>query len=195
MRAGLLLPLLLLAGCWLLKPPEPTPVKMQLSELPQRIPHAARAAGVLLVEPTEATEAYDTTRMAYSEQPFRLGYFRDHEWAEPPQRMIHRLLVRVLEQTGAFRMVVTAPDAAADNAVLRTELLALVQDDTRQPPVLRLSLHFELRGPSGRSLASRELEVERPMSAATPEAGTEAANDAVAELLQQLAAIVVSPPR
>jgi cholesterol transport system auxiliary component len=195
MKRRFLLPLLLLAGCSLVKPPDPEPAKLALTALPQRLPHAERPAGVLLVQPTSAAEAYDTTRMAYSEQPNRIGYFRDHEWAEPPQRMIHRLLVRALEQTGAFRTVVTAPDSTPGGSVLRTELLTLLQDDTRQPPLLRLAVRFELQGASGRAVASREIDIERPMESATAPAGAAAANEAVAELVQKLAEAVVQGAR
>jgi cholesterol transport system auxiliary component len=190
MIVRVLLATLLLAGCSLLAPPQPEPQKAALTRLPDRIPHATRQAGTLIVLPTEAGAAYDTTRMAYSEQPYQLAYFRDHEWAEPPPQMIHKLLVQSLDQTGGFRSVATAPDGAG-GMVLRTEILDLVQDDARAPPVLRLGLRLELRDASGKSVASRDIRIEEPMRAATAEAGVMAANDAVAKALQQVAGLVL----
>jgi cholesterol transport system auxiliary component len=185
----------LLGGCSLLAPPQPEPEKAALTKLPDQIPHGARRAATVVVLPTEAGAAYDTTRMAYSERPYQLAYFRDHEWAEPPSGMIQKLLVRVLEQTGAFRSILTAPEAATSGYVLRSEILDLVQDDTRAPPVLRFALRLELRKTSGQAAASRDIRIEEPMRAATPAAGVFAANDALAKALQQAATIVLENAR
>src|SRR5689334_1676829 len=89
-RALLAAALFLPAGCALLSPPRPEPAKAVLSELPDAVPHGRLHPASLLVLPTEATPAYDTVRMAYSEQPYQLAYFRDHEWAEPPPAMIQK---------------------------------------------------------------------------------------------------------
>jgi cholesterol transport system auxiliary component len=103
--------------------------------------------------------------------------------------------VRVLEQTGAFRSILTAPEAATSGYVLRSEILDLVQDDTRAPPVLRFALRLELRKTSGQAAASRDIRIEEPMRAATPAAGVFAANDALAKALQQAATIVLENAR
>ncbi len=191
MRARIILALGWLAGCSVLTPPQPEPVRITLTKLPDHSPHAARRLGTIVVLPTEDSVAYSTVRMAYSERRYELAYFRDHEWAEPPSQMIHKMLLRVLEQTGAFRVILTADEGVAGSYVLHTELLQLVQDDTRAPPVLRLGLRFALRNPSGRSVASRDIALEVPMREPTPTAGVLAANDAVATALQEIADTVL----
>lgn len=185
----------LLAGCALLSPPQREPTKDVLSKLPDAILRERGHAGSLMVLRPEASPAYDTTRMAYTERPYQLGYFRDHEWAEPPAQMIQRLLTETLERTGLFRSVLTPPDLARAGYTLRSELLELVQDYTRSPPVARLALRVELLGPSGQSAAGRDIVLEERMRAATPYAGVVAANDALARALQDLAQFVLEHAR
>lgn len=185
----------LLAGCSLLSPPQPQPTKEVLSSLPRAVPHGRHHAVSLVILQPETSPAYDTTRMAYTERPFQLGYFRDHEWAEPPGQMIHALLTEILEQTGLFRSVLTPPDVARGGYVLRTRILALVQDYTKSPPILRLALRAELLGPSGQSIAEREITIQEPMRAPSPYAGVVAANSAVAKGLSDVAQFVLEHVR
>lgn len=183
------------AGCSLLSPPQPEPAKEVMGKLPDAIPHERRLAATLTVLPPNASPAYDTARMAYTKRPYQISYFRDHEWAEPPTQMIQKLMVRTLERTGAFRSVLTPPDITPGGYALRTEMVELVQDYTRSPPVLRLTLRIELLGPSGHSAASREIAVQETMREAKPYAGVVAANSALAKALQDLAYFVLEHAR
>jgi len=185
----------LVASCALLSPPQREPVKELLSKLPNAISYAHSQAGGLTILRPEASPAYDTARMAYTERPYQLGYFRDHEWAEPPAQMIQKLLVETLERTGFFRSVVTPPAIAPAGYTLRTAILELMQDYTRAPPLFRLELRVELLGPSGHLLASREILMEEPMQAATPDAGVIAANNALARALQEAVELVLAHVR
>ncbi len=185
----------LLAGCALLSPPRHEPAKELLSELPHTTAQGHRHLSNLLVLRPQASPAYDTMRMAYTEKPFQLGYFRDHEWAEPPAEMIQTLLRQSLERTGAFRSVQEPPGGTRPHYVLRTVLQELVQDYTRSPPVLRAEMRAELMGPRGQLIAAHDFMVEQPMQQATPYAGVVAANQAVAKLLQGLAEFVVERAR
>jgi cholesterol transport system auxiliary component len=59
----------LLAGCSLLLPPRPEPIRAMLSEVPNDVAHKPMHAVSLLVLPPETSPAYDTTRMAYTARP------------------------------------------------------------------------------------------------------------------------------
>jgi cholesterol transport system auxiliary component len=185
----------MVAGCVLLSPPKREPAKELLSKLPNAIPYAHSHAGSLTILRPEVSPAYDTARMAYTERPYQLGYFRDHEWAEPPGKMIQKLLVETLEQTGFFRSVLTPPEIARAGYTLRTNVVELMQDYTREPPLFRLALWVELLGPSGQLLASRKIVMEEPIQAATPYAGVIAANNALARALQDAAELVLAHVR
>ena len=179
------------AGCALLSPPRTEPAKAVLSELPAAVPHGFPHPNSLVVLPPQTTSAYDTVQMAYSEQPYQLAYFRDHEWAEPPSAMIQKLTVQTLERTGSFRSVRSPPQTNRSDYTLRSELQTLIQDYTRTPPMLRLVIRIELTGPSGRLLRGREFVEQEPMRERTPYAGVLAANAALARALQAIAEFVV----
>jgi cholesterol transport system auxiliary component len=182
---------LLPAGCALLPAPPPEPARAVLNQAPEQIPHRRSSGLILVVSPLEASPAYDTTRMAYSTRPFEIGYFRDHEWAEPPARMIGSLLVRTLRETGFFRAVPTTP-AVRPAWRLEADLLQLLQDHTVTPPVLRLRLHVRLSDASGQLAGERDMHVEQPMAQPTPYAGIVAANAAAAAAVQEAVRFVLA---
>lgn len=183
---------LLLAGCSLLPPPEPPMVSALLDELPTEVPRRAATARTLLVFAPQARPAIDTTQMAYALRPHHLAYFARHQWAETPPQMLQPLVVRTLEATGAFAAVLAPPHASGMSLGLRTEIVDLVQDYAREPPVLRLALRARLSDEAAqRVLGTREIDVAEPLRARTPEAGVEAANAALARALRELAAFVL----
>lgn len=184
-----------LAGCALLSPPQPEPMKAVLSRLPDAIPHEHPRAITLAVLPPTASPAYETTHMAYSERRYQIGYFRDHEWAKLPAQMIYKLLVQTLERTGFFHAVLSPPEISPGGYTLRTQLLELIQDYTGSVPILRLTLRAELLGASGRSMASRDIDVQERIGGANPYAGVVAANAASAKALQDLAQFVLTHAR
>jgi cholesterol transport system auxiliary component len=183
---------LLLAGC-AIEPAEPARTNALLDQLPAQVPRHARSDRILIVFPAQARTALDTQQMAYTQAPHQLAYFARHQWAETPPQMLGPLLVRTMEATGAFRAVVAPPHATAAAIGLRTEILDLVQDFSVRPPVLRLALRARVEDEAtGRVLGTSEIAVARPMDAATPVAGVQAANAAMAQALRELAAFVLA---
>jgi cholesterol transport system auxiliary component len=185
---------LLLAGCSLL-PPQPEPATALLSKLPDTVPHEASAAATLLIARPEASSAYDTTRMAYSEKAYQIAYYRDNQWAATPGDMIEPLLVRTLEETGLFRAILTPPATGHADYALRTEVTELLQDYTSGAPVLKLALHVQLLDASGQALAEREISEREPMQGSNSYAGVNAANDAMAKALAEAARFVMNSAR
>ncbi len=184
----------LLAGC-ALPAPEPQPVTSLIDQLPADLPHAPRAPLTLLLLTPQARPAYDTPRMAYSLRPHHIAYYSRHEWAEPPPQMLQALLLRALAQSGRFQAVLVPPHAGAYTQSLQVQVLELLQDFDRQPPVLRLVLHAQLADAARRTVASREFAVQRPMAEASPAGGVRAANEATAQALRELAAFVLEQAR
>ena len=200
MRRGLLLwvtaeAALLLAGCSLVSPPKPEPTTAILSKLPNDVPREAGVESTLLIARPEASSAYDTTKMAYSEKPYQIAYYRDNAWAATPAEMIQPLLVRTLEQTGMFRAILNAPETGHADYALHTEVTQLLQDYTAGAPVLKLALHVELLDASGESVADREIAEQEPMRGSNSYAGVAAANDALAKALAEAAQFVMSSAR
>lgn len=185
---------LLLAGC-ALPPPEPPVTTSLVDQLPDDLPRAARARLTLLVLTPQARPAYDTTRMAYSLRAHQIAYYGRNEWAETPAQMLQPLLVRTLEATGRFQAVLAPPHAGAFTHALQVDVLELLQDHARQPPVLRLVLHAQVADAAQRVVASREFVAERPLAEVSPAGGVRAANEAAAQVLRELARFVIEQAR
>lgn len=182
----------LLGGCSLFKPAEPPMVSALVDQLPADLPQRARSDATVVVLPPEARPAYDTTQMAYALRPHHIAYYSRNQWGERPAQMLQPLLVRTLEETGAFRAVVTTPLLAGSTSYeVHTELLELLQDHGVDPPLLRLSLRVHVGDAATHPLASREFEVTEPMREKSPQGGVAAANAATARALREVAAFVL----
>lgn len=183
----------LLAGCAALQPvPQPPMTTWLLDRTPAGLPRAAQQLPAsLLVYPPQARPVADTTRMAYTLRAHHLAYYSQNEWAESPPKMLHPLLVRVLDGTGRFTGVLVPPRSGASAYALRSEVLELLQDYTQEPPVVRLVLRLQLADERGhRELGTREITVQETMRDKTPAAGVTAANAAVARALLEVAGFV-----
>jgi cholesterol transport system auxiliary component len=161
------------------------------------LPGSARAAPgkgpSLLVAPPIARAGLDTRRMAYVQRPFELGYFARNEWADTPARMLHPLLVQVLEARGWFRAVVAGPNAATADLRLDTEILALQQEFLTEPSMARVALRAQLVDLATRQvLATRNFEAAEPAPSADPYGGVVALNRALATVLEDLAGFTAS---
>ena len=180
-----------LAGCAFA--PEPPVTSALLDQWPSDVRRGAASGRTLLVFPPEARPALDTRQMAYSLRSHHLAYFTRNEWAETPPHMLHPLLLRSLEATGAFQAVFGPPSPGGAPLGLRTEILELVQDFSQDPPVLRVALRVRLSDEGARRvLATREFTLAEPMARKTPAAGVAAANEAVVKALRDVAAFVLA---
>jgi len=181
------------AGCALLSPPADNDVvTAMLDKMPSELPRAAPGTASVLVLTPETRPVYDTTQMAYTVRPHEVAYFSRHRWGETPSHMLQTLLVKTLETTGHFAVVLAPPYAGRYSYALRTEILELTQDFTAEPAALRISLRLQLsHGASGGTIATREISISEPMRHRTPSAGVIAANDASARALQEAAGFVV----
>ena len=184
----------LLAGC-ALPAPEPAMTAALIDQLPAQLPQAPRGALAILVLTPQARPAYDTPRMAYSLRPHHIAYYSRNEWAETPPQMLQPLLVRALESTGGFHAVLAPPQSGTYTHALQADVLELLQDFDRQPPVLRLVLRVQLADAARRSVATREFSARQPLAESSPAGGVRAANEAMAQLLGEVAAFVLEQAR
>jgi cholesterol transport system auxiliary component len=146
---------------------------------------------VLIFAPL-ARPIYDTTRMAYSVRPYQIAYFSKAEWAEKPSRMMQPLLVQTLRKTRYFTEVLSPPYAGRYTHALQSEIVELRQDFTSNPATLSFVMRFRLSAETlDQLLATREISVREPMRDRTSYAGVVAANDAAANVLQELARFVI----
>ena len=184
-----------LAACSTLAPvPADAPV---LHVLDAKAPASAAPATarplVLEVGTPRAAPGFDTPAMAYVQKPHTLDYFAAHRWVEPPAQMLAPLLVRTLEDTGAFRAVVRGASGVRADVRLDTELVRLQQSFLAKPSRVELVLRVQLIDVGARRVvATRTIEVTRDAPADSPEGGVVAANAALASALAEVAAFAVA---
>jgi cholesterol transport system auxiliary component len=149
---------------------------------------AVPARLTLLVNPTNAAAGFDSQRMVYSREPYRLDHFAHSEWVDPPARMLGPLLAAAIGASGAFRAVVLTPGAAAGDWRLDTEIIRLQQDFQTVPSRVRFTLRATLvQDRTRRVLAWREFDASVPAASEDAQGGVVAANRAVQSVLQDLA--------
>jgi cholesterol transport system auxiliary component len=183
----------LVAGCTgtLLPKPARPPARFTLDNTaPARdLRTPAAGAPTLTVDLPRSAPGHDSRRMVFVRQPPELQAFAFHEWVEPPARMLAPLLVRALQDSGAFGAVLLAPSAAVGTWRLETASLQLLQDFTRRPSQLRLGLNTVLLdGATRRVLAWRAFEARVETTGDDPVAGAVAAQAAAQQLSSAVAA-------
>jgi cholesterol transport system auxiliary component len=182
----------ILSSCGLLSPVKMETNKYVLNKIPGDLPKENSRAASLSVLIPETNPIYDTTQMAYTNQPYQIAYFSQNEWGETPSQMIQPLIVQAIQNTNYFNVVLSQPHFGRHTYALRTEILELKQDFTSNPATLELVLRFQLsREATNQIIATKELSVRQPMLEKTPYAGVVAANDATAKLLLELARFIV----
>ena len=194
----LLVLLVVLAGCsgTLLPRPTPPPARFTLDAaggaaalpLNRVVGSTANVLSIAVAVP-RAAPGYDSPRMLYQRRPQELEAFAFHEWVDAPAQMLAPLLLRALQDSSAFRVVLPAPSAALAGWRLETELLRLHQDFTARPSQLRLGLRAVLLDVATRQpIAWREFDVGVAAASDDPVAGVHAAHQAAQQLMRAVAA-------
>jgi len=148
----------------------------------------AMGAPTLLINPTRAAAGYDSRRIIYVRDAYKLEDFAHSEWVETPARMLAPLLAQALEQRGVFSAVVQAPSAVSGDLRLDTEIVRLQQDFTSRPSRARFTLRaFLVDSATRRVIAWREFDEALATTSEDPQGGVAAANGAVQAVLGQLA--------
>ena len=187
-----LLGLSLLAGCGSLLPkPQPTPSLFVLDDAQSAATSAPRpgaAAATLIVNAPRATAAFDTTHIVYLRHAHEIEYFAHNQWADTPAQMLAPLIVHRLERSGVFRAVVHGPSSVAADLRLDTELVRLQHEFTGASSRVRLTLRAVLvETATRRVLAWREFDASVAAPSNDPQGGVMAANQAVQNVLSELA--------
>ena len=128
-----------------LSPVDGTPLSFQGSGL------------TLLVAPVEAAAGYGTRRMVYLEQDYRLDTFAYHEWVDAPATMLGPLLVKAMNEGGAFGTVSEDARGIAADLRLDTVIESFYQDFRSRPSMGRVALRVRLVAPDGRRILATEV--------------------------------------
>ena len=189
---GISVGMLSLAGCF--SPAELPQVQSYTLNSPKvQVAKATPTNHVLLLLATQASPAFSSNKMAYTNKTYEQGYFTKHQWVAPPAEQLTPLIAHAIQQTHHFKAVVTAPYVGQVNYRLNTRLLKLQQNFLQQPSHEQLTLLAQLvQSRTGKVMAEKQFAISVPTQAQTPYGGVVAANRAVQQLLQQLTRFVVA---
>jgi cholesterol transport system auxiliary component len=159
-----------------------------------------RTGPVILVAAPKVWPGYDTSRIAYTRQAFKLDYFARNEWADHPGRMLEPLLVKSLEGGGRFSAVLSESSGVRADLRLDTEIIRLQQEFDAKSSQGRVTLRAQLIDLNrGKVLGTRQFTASAPSNSQDPYGGVQAMNQALARVLRELAGFcgeaVNQPPR
>ena len=156
-------------------------------------PNTHEANEILLLSAPHADPGFDTTRMVYLTRPYEISYYATNQWAETPARMIGTLLLRSLEKSSLWRVVVPIPSFVPGDYRLDTQGLVLQQEFSQKPSQVRLGLRLQLVALHDQVvLGIRRFEVVENAPTDDAYGGVLAANRAVTTLLEQVTEWMVS---
>ncbi len=192
-RTVIALLLIVIGGCAAFRQAnDPPPAFFSLtspaSATASRVMPTPTTGATLIVNPPEADAGFDSQRIIYARQTHELEYFAHSQWIDTPARMLRPLIVAAIERGGAFRAVVHAPSTATGDLRLDTEIIRLQHEFLQHPS----RVHFTLRATlvdsaSRRVLATREFDAFATSPTEDPYGGVLAADQAVANVLEELA--------
>lgn len=155
----------------------------------QAAPAGASAGmhGVLVVAVPQAAAGFEQPRMAYLRRPSEVSYYATHVWSDTPSRMLMPLVVRSLETTGLWRVVVPMPTGARGDYQLDLSGLVVQQEFLQRPSGSRVQLRAQLLDVKAqRVMGARNFEALEPAPTEDAYGGVLAANRAVATVLAMM---------
>jgi cholesterol transport system auxiliary component len=184
---------LLIAACGGISPPQAASPNIYVLESAQAVQALQiKHDLVLAVSVPRALAGFETSQMAYVQQPHELNYFAASRWADTPARMLGPLIAHALEETESFRAVVQTSGTLPADLRLDTELVRLQQDFKTRPSQVQLTLRAQLIDVRGkRLLAEHQFDAFEAASSDDAYGGVAAANRLVQRVLGELAEFCV----
>ncbi|MGC3973397.1 MAG: ABC-type transport auxiliary lipoprotein family protein [Nitrospira sp.] len=143
--------------------------------------------GVLVVGVPQAAPGFEQPRMAYLRRPSEVSYYAIHVWADTPSRMVMPLVVRSLESSGLWQVVVPMPTGIRGDYQLDLSGLLVQQEFLRQPSRSRVQVRAHLLDVKAqRVMGARNFEALEPAQTEDAYGGVLAANRAVATVLAMM---------
>lgn len=182
-----------LSGCF--KPVEVPPESTYtIKSLKPSVNHSrSQTRKTLLVSDPIAAAGYDNYKMRYMMTPYKLQSFSRNRWVAPPAQMLMPIMVQAISNLGYFRAVVTSPFAGLSDYNLQTDVLEFEQNFMRPQSRFVVTMQADLVNSHNNSIvASRRFHATVTAQQNNPYGGVLAANQAVAQVTQQIAAFVRS---
>lgn len=188
-----------LSGCSPLLAPQTAPLTYRLStENTNTQPHTQTRFPYTIQVATPQSEAgFNTSSIAYRQQPYRLDYYTQSRWVDQPATLLGEQMTLALEQSGAFRVVLAPNITLPADLRLITELIALEQvfnDNTAAPnsSTLRFSMRMQLIDTRNSTvLASGQINLSQTAPSADALGAVSAANAVIREAMPKIVAFCI----
>jgi cholesterol transport system auxiliary component len=143
---------------------------------------------VLLITQPKPQAGFDTARMAYLLRPYEINYFAFNQWADPPARLLHRIMVENLDKTGLWSAVLQTAGTVPAQYRLDCDNLIVEQQFISRPSRVRLALRAQMIDVKKQAiLASQYFELFETAASDDAYGGVLAANRAAEKLLVEMA--------
>ena len=160
-------------------------------EISWKNPHGYReriGTAVLLITQPKPQAGFDTARMAYLLRPYEINYFAFNQWADPPARLLHRIMVENLDKTGLWSAVLQTAGTVPAQYRLDSDNLILEQQFFSRPSRVRLALRGQIFDTKKSAiLDTRYFELFETAASDDAYGGVLAANRAAEKLLVEMA--------
>lgn len=190
--AGLLLSVLLLAGCAARVPAN------HYYALQTALPAAASAAAPLPVNVAVArfgvaSRALAQERIVYRQAPHQVGFYEYHRWVDSPADLVTQNLTRRLARSGLFRSVTPLQAGSAPDFIVGGRVESLEEVDSADDVLARAAVTVELTDPKTRTVVwSGRGAQDVPVRDRSVDGVVRALNQALTQSLDQVAVGLIS---
>jgi cholesterol transport system auxiliary component len=149
----------------------------------------------LVVDEPSALHALDTNRIMVKPDGNQIAYFKGAAWSDRLPRLIQARMVETFQNTGAVSSVSSSSDTVDSDYTLDTEIRSFQIDSARTAPAADVDIFAKLvDSKSDRVVASKGFTARVPATNDSTQAGVNALNQALTEVLQDTTNWVASRP-
>jgi cholesterol transport system auxiliary component len=155
---------------------------------------SSRRASQITVSAPSSIRALDTDRILVSASGGRISYFADAAWSDRLPRLVHSRLVEALQDSGAFRAVLTSQDRVDGEFAIATEIRAFQIDVDGGSTAANVAIFAKVVDERhGRVIATHEFSARIPANSDDPAAGVAALQDGFNQVTGDLVRWAASP--
>jgi cholesterol transport system auxiliary component len=187
-----------LNGCGSLLAPQSAPLTYRLSSdtvVQPSAPAQTRFPYTLQVATPQSEAGFNTSSIAYRQQPYRLDYYTQSRWVDQPAILLGEQMTLALEQSGTYRVVLAPNISLPADLRLITELIALEQvfnDNTTGNSTLRFAMRMQLVDTRNSTiLASSQINLSQTAPSADALGAVSAANAVMHEAMPKIVAFCI----
>jgi cholesterol transport system auxiliary component len=139
----------------------------------------------LVVDEPDAVRALDTDRIMVCPKPGQISYFKGAAWSDRLPRLLQARMVETFQNTGVVKAVSSSMDQVDGDYTLDTEIHAFQIDIDQGGPAADVDIFAKLiNSKSSRVVASKAFSARVLAANDSTQAGVDALNQALTEVLQ-----------